>query len=84
MRTIIPVRYGKPSNKVFPKAIHPDEGDDHGRRAHCGKTVREHQLLEFQLSETAAWPTIRASRLAVEFGSGLQTKTTDTKEKYYA
>jgi hypothetical protein len=25
MRTRIPARYGKPSNKVFPKAIHPDE-----------------------------------------------------------
>ena len=53
MRSRIPVRYGKPSNKVFPKAIHPDEGDDHGRRAQCGKTVVEHQILEFHTHSPA-------------------------------
>jgi hypothetical protein len=56
MRTSISVRYGKPSKKVFPKAIHHDERDnDHGGQTHRGELSREHQVLEFQLSAIAAW-----------------------------
>jgi starvation-inducible DNA-binding protein len=54
MRTIIPVRYGKPSNKVFPKAIHPDEGDDrrHFRDYHL--LLDEHGDQPFAMTDPIA------------------------------